>query len=173
MKLLMPFLNQQKVLAIRRNHAVEHATINILSKQYPTKSVSGYSDAGGFWLIGKIPAESVRQAVDEAVQRLGSGERSLAFHPNCGTNFVVMGSASALAAWVGMLGVGKKWSDKFDRLPLMMVFSTLALIFSQPLAHAVQTQVTTAPSLGQYSLLRIEDVSRGDMQAYRVYTQSV
>lgn len=173
MKLLTPVLNQQKVLAIRRNHAVEHATINILSKQFPAKSISGYSDANGFWLIGKIPAESVRQAVDEAIQRLGSGENSLAFHPNCGTNFVVMGSAAALASWIGMLGTGKKWSDKLDRLPLMMVFSTLALIFTQPVAHAVQAQITTAPSLGQYSLLRIEDVSRGDMQAYRVFTTTV
>ncbi len=173
MNFISPVLNQNKILAVRRNHAVEHATINILSRQFPTKSISGYSNASGFWLIGMLPSDSIRPAVEEAVQRLTSGERSLAFHPNCGTNYVVMGSAAALAAWVGMLGVGKKWTEKLDRLPLMMVFSTLALILSQPVAHSVQVQVTTAPSLDQYSILRIEDVSRGDIQAYRVKTQSV
>ena len=173
MRFLTPILNQQQILSIRRNHAVEHATINILSKQFPARSISGYSNAGGFWLMGRLPAESIRQAVDEAVARLKAGEPQLAFHPNCGTNYAVMGSAAGLAAWLGMLGAGKKWNDKLDRLPGVMMLATLALIFSQPFAYTIQAKVTTSPLIGgEYAALRIEDVSRGEIQAYRVHTKA-
>jgi len=172
LELIRAFLRQKQVLSIRRNHAVEHATIHILSQQHPTRAISGYSDMHGFWIIGAIPGEDIRLAVDEAIKRLQGGESRLAYHPNCGTNFVTTGVMAGLAAWLAMLGSGRKMSDKLDRLPTVFIFSTLAVIAAQPLAARVQIHGTTSSDLGEYHLLRIEDVSRGSIQAYRIITTS-
>ncbi len=166
------FLHQRQILSIRRNHAVEHATIHLLSKQHPTHGISGYSDTRGFWIIGPIPGEDIRVAVEEAIKRIKSGESHLAYHPNCGTNFVTTGVVAGFAAWIAMLGSSKKMSDKVDRLPMVFLLSTLAIIVAQPLAYNLQVKGTTTSDLGEFGIIRIEDVSRGAIQAFRVYTQT-
>jgi hypothetical protein len=170
---IQAFLRQRQILSIRRNHAVEHATIHILSKQHPTRAISGYSDTRGFWIIGPIPGEDVRLAVDEAIKRLQGGESRLAYHPNCGTNIVTTGVVTGFSAWIAMLGSGKKMSDKIDRLPMVFLLSTLAVIMAQPLAYNLQVKGTTTSDLGEFAIRRIEDVSRGAIQAFRVFTYSV
>lgn len=172
MNLIQSFLRQRQILSIRRNHSVEHATIHILSKAHPERSVAGYSDARGFWILTKSSLEEIQMAVDEAVARLKAGESRLAFHPNCGTNFVTSGIMAGLAAWVGMLGVGKRFSDKLERLPVVFSLSTLALIAAQPVAYNLQVKGSTTSDLGEYSVLQIEDVSRGAIQAFRIHSHS-
>jgi len=170
--LIQAFLRQKQILSIRRNHSVEHATIHILSKQHPSIPISGYSDARGFWILAHIPLEDIQLAVDEAVARLKAGESRLAYHPNCGTNFVTSGIMAGLAAWVGMIGVGKKFSEKVERLPVVFTLSTLALIAAQPVAYNLQVNGSTTSDLGNYAVLQIEDVSRGAVQAFRIHTHS-
>ncbi len=166
----MNLLEQPTVLSIRKNHALEHATIRVLSNRFPHISMAGYSDQKGFWIIGDVNGEDLRTAVDEAVKRLNEGESQLAFHPNCGTNFAVMGIAAGLAAWVASLGAKPNWKNRFDRLPNMILFSTAAMIFSQPYAHQIQIRFTTKAAIGSLRVLRIEDSSRGSIPAHRIYT---
>jgi hypothetical protein len=82
------------VSSIRRNHGLEHATLHILSQRYPGLSMAGHSNSTGFWLFGDVPTEAVKSAVDEALQRMRSGEHNLAVHANCGTNFVTAGTVA-------------------------------------------------------------------------------
>src|SRR5260370_39939288 len=71
---------------IRQNHALEHATITILSGMVPDLRVSARSSSSGFIILGDVDLGLLRRALDEALRRLQAGEAELAIHPNCGTN---------------------------------------------------------------------------------------
>ena len=79
------------VSMIRRNHGLEHATINLLSQKYPTRSYAGHSDSKGFWIIGDISTDELAEVVQQALARMNAGEYKLAIHANCGTNAVTTG----------------------------------------------------------------------------------
>ena len=162
----IPFISR-----IRRNHGLEHATLHVLSKRYPKQSMAGHSDVGGFWVIGDVSLEDVYEAVEEALSRLRDGEKNLAVHRNCGTNFVTSGIMAGLAAGVAMFGVGRRTRDKLERLPFAMFFATLALIFSQPLGFLIQERVTTSAEPGELQVIEIVASRRGGMKAHRITTR--
>lgn len=163
----LPFISR-----IQRNHGLEHATLHILSQRYPKRSLAGHSDAGGFWIIGDVPLEDVYESVEEGLARLRQGERHLAVHRNCGTNFVASGVLAGLAAGIAMLGAGRKTRDKLERLPFAMFFATLALIFSQPVGLALQEQVTTSAEMGNLQVIEIAAARKGRMKAHRITTRN-
>ena len=103
----MPNILDLPILSrIRRNHGLEHATLTTLARRFPgspspatpTRAASGSS---GTWR----PKPSPRPPL-EALDRLRKGERGLAMHPNCGTNFAVAGTLAGLAGATAMLGSG-------------------------------------------------------------------
>ncbi len=156
---------------VRRNHGLEHATIHLLSRRHPNTFLAGHSDPEGFWLIGNVPTAAVESAVQEALERLRGGERRLAIHPGCGTNYLVSGGLAALAGAFAMLGVGKRWRDKADRLPLAVMLGTVALMFSQPLGYLLQEKVTTDGDPGALEIVEIIPTRQGRFTAHRVLTR--
>src|SRR3989440_10510257 len=87
---------------VRRNHALEHATITILSGMVPNLTVSARSFSNGFVIFGDVDLGLLRRALDEALSRLQAGEAELAIHPNCGTNLAVGVSLITLGALLGL-----------------------------------------------------------------------
>ncbi len=81
----MRFLDHPLIDRVRRNHALEHATIHVLSRRYRDLHVMGRSTPNGFILYGDLPTDAVYEAAQEALERLRAGERHLAVHPACGT----------------------------------------------------------------------------------------
>src|SRR5258708_12382845 len=81
---------------IRQNHALEHATITVLSGMVPDLSISARSSSTGFIIFGNVDLGLLRRALDEALRRLQAGEASLAIHPNCATNLAVAASLMTL-----------------------------------------------------------------------------
>lgn len=160
------------VSRVQRNHGLEHATLHVLSQRHPKRSLAGHSDVRGFWIIGDVPIEDVYEAVEEAIERLRKGEKQLAIHRNCGTNYVTSGVLAGLAAGAAMFGVGKRVRDKLERLPLAMFVATLALIFSQPLGLLLQERVTTSPEPGNLQVVEIVTSRRGRMKAHRITTRN-
>jgi hypothetical protein len=156
---------------IRRNHGLEHATLHILSDRYPHTSLAGHSSAGGFWLLGDIPTNEVRLAVNEALTRMRNGESELAVHSNCGTNFVTSGTIAGLAGAAAMAGVGKNWRDKLERLPLAATLATMALILAQPLGLKLQERVTTCGVPGTLEVIDIIPSKRGGIRAHHITTR--
>ena len=157
---------------VQRNHGLEHATLHILSQRYPKQSLAGHSDTGGFWIIGDVTIEDVYESVEEALSRLKKGEKHLAVHRNCGTNFVTSGILAGLAAVVAMFGVGNRMRDKLERLPAAMFLATIALIFSQPLGFFLQERVTTSANPGNMQVVEIVVSRKGRMKAHRVTTRN-
>ncbi len=171
MPVMDKILNTSPVSRVRRNHGLEHATLHVLSQKFPHQPLAGHSDVGGFWILGDVPTEDLRDSVDEALARMQGGEHSLSVHPNCGTNFVAAGTLAGAAAWIGMLGSGRSARDKVERLPLVIGLATLALIFGQPLGLALQANVTTSGYPGEMRVVEIQVSQRGRMKAHRVITR--
>ncbi len=167
----MPNLLDLPILSrIRRNHGLEHATLNTLARRFPHQPMAGYSDLNGFWIVGNLETEAVAEAAIEALDRLHKGERGLAIHPNCGTNFAVAGTLAGVASATAMLG-SKNRRSMLERLPLAAVLATLAIIAAQPLAIKVQSRITTS---GEPGSLHITDVLRqeaGKVVLHRVHTK--
>jgi hypothetical protein len=168
---LAEILNTPYLSRVRRNHGLEHATLTILSRSYPGRGLTGHSDSAGFWIIGNISSEAVQSAVQEALARMNAGERNLAVHPNCGTNFVTSGILASLAAFVAFFGAGRRLRDRLERLPLAAALSMLALIVANPLGMALQREVTTSGIPGALVVARIETRQRGRWMAHRIITR--
>jgi len=156
---------------IRRNHGVEHATLHLLSQRYPLQPAAGHSDSRGFWILSNLPGQVVEDAAREALQRLRSGQRHLAVHPNCGTNFVTSGIFAGLAAWFALAGSGNRLRDRLERLPLAAALATVALILTRPLGGFLQQTVTTSGNPEGLEIVSIRTTKRGRMLAHRVSTR--
>lgn len=155
----------------RRNHALEHATLQVLATKNPNRILAGHSDTDGFWIIGDLTTDELADAAVEALARLRKGERGLAVHANCGTNFVASGAAAGLAAWLGMLGVGNGARKKMDRLPVVILLATIALIFSQPLGPWLQAKYTTDAEMGTLKIVEVIRSVRPGLTKHRVRTR--
>jgi hypothetical protein len=166
----MTILENPIVSRIRRNHGLEHATLNILSLRFPYRALAGYSFPAGFFLVGDVPTEEVRDAVTQALSRLNNGERNLAVHPNCGTNTVTAGFVTGVLAWLGMAGA-KKGRDKFGRLPLVIALVILGLTISQPLGLILQARITTSGDPQGLAIVDIFPVRYGKFSLHRVITR--
>ena len=151
----------------RRNHALEHATIHILSNRFPDKGLAGHSNPTGFFLIGDLPTADVREAVIEALARLQNGEHNLAIHEGCGTNYVVTGGLAAFFAFAGMSGTRNN-RERLERLPLVMALSILAFLIGRPLGPVLQMRVTTQPDPGSMALMDVYPISKN---LHRVVTK--
>ncbi|GAB4299209.1 MAG: DUF6391 domain-containing protein [Oscillatoriaceae cyanobacterium] len=93
----------KEILMLRQVHALEHATVWVLSASYPGESftgsssrrnqdnegLGGMSTAEGFYLYGRVNSQNLLRSVRIAKERLTSGEWDLAVHPRCGTNLSV------------------------------------------------------------------------------------
>lgn len=164
-------LDLQPISRIRRNHGLEHATIHMLSKKFPTQSFSGISSPFGFTIIGDVTTEDVADAAIEALKKLRAGQANLAMHPNCGTNYAVAGMLAGLGAWIGMMGVGGSTKKKLEHLPLMMTLATVSLILSRSFGPYIQKNITTTGNPDGLELTKVETSVRGGLRMHRVITR--
>ena len=168
-----PLLTSPYILRTRRNHGLEHATIHILSRG--NNQLSGRSSDHGFIIFGNVPTDQVESAVQEALQRMQSGEHKLAVHPNCGTNLVTAGFMTTAAAWLGFAGRG--WRRGWERFPSMMVIMMAVVLFSKPLGMSLQRHITTEGDPGDLRLLSVKrevlnvPFSGQQLTIHRVLTQ--
>ena len=155
------------LLNIRKHHAIEHASLSVIQSKHPGLRLAGYSDLGGFWIIGDVDTDKIMAAVVEAISRLKAGETALSIHQNCGTNFAASGLVAGSCAWLGMVGTGRSFKRQLDRWPMIILLSTLGIIFSQPLGPYLQANVTTDPNIGNLRVKEIVISKRGAVKAHR------
>ena len=164
-------LDLQPISRVRRNHGLEHATINVLNKKYPGVKLGGMSTPFGFTIVADLPTEAVAEGAIEALKRLRAGEADLAMHPNCGTNYAMAGAVAGTAAWLGTLGCRKEFKHKLERLPLIIVLATVSLILTRPLGPLMQKYITTASDPGGMELERVETAVRAGVRMHRILTR--
>ena len=153
--------------SVRRNHALEHATIAVLANRLGRDArLVGRATRSGFYLYGDMQPEQVRDSAIEALQRLRRGESHLAVSPMCGTNLAVAG---ILAGVSSLLALGSR--SRIERVPNVLLASMLAVLAAQPLGRLVQKHVTTDPDLSDTELVSIREGGRGAGRYHKVETQ--
>lgn len=165
----MSLLDLPVISLIRRNHGLEHASLTILASSQPNLALSGVSFPGGFLVLGKVDTGELRSAVFQALSRMKNGEKQLAVHPNCGTNYVTSGILAGLLAWLGMSGAESR-RQKLDRLPLVISLVTLSFIYTRPLGPIIQERITTSGDPANLQVLEIFPVRIGNFCLHRVVT---
>ncbi len=155
---------------LRRNHALEHATIHVLSKRFPNTTFVGRSDIRGFFLFGDVSTEAVREAVVEALSRLRRGEHQLAIHPNCGTNLVSAALLAGGASFFIHAGDRREWRERMDRLPIAIGTTLLALLAAQPLGEMAQRFLTTDADPGSLEISHVYEMAHGNVTLHRILT---
>jgi len=129
---------------LRRNHALEHATIVVMMEREPGRRLSGFSTEDGFFVQGVRSIEEVESAAKEALGRLRDGEKRLAIHRNCGTTVVSVNLLTAVF-FLASLGLGL-----YLGWPVyMLILGSLLLAFALrvPLSLFLQRFVTTDSDL--------------------------
>ena len=154
--------------AIRRNHALEHATISILlSRHGPHMRVIGRAAPDGFYIYGDIPTERLKEFAHEGLARLQRGESHLAVSPLCGTNLAVAGVLAGLAS---LFAMGSR--NRLQGIPGAIMAAMLAVIAAQPLGRLVQKHVTTSPELDGVRIISVEPMGRRFPRLHKVRTAS-
>ncbi|HIE38039.1 MAG TPA: hypothetical protein EYH30_05190 [Anaerolineales bacterium] len=169
---MLDFLLSHPIIArIRRNHALEHATIHLLSQRHRNLRVVGRSTLSGFTLYGDLPTEAVLEAAQEALARLKAGQQELAVHPTCGTNFVAGGTLAGVGAFAVLTPRRRSPIEWLGRLPLVLLVSTLGFILGQRLGAVLQARVTTDPQVGNLRIVGVAREERGPLVLHYVRTE--
>ena len=153
--------------SVRRNHALEHATVSILMGRLgPGTRMVGRATRSGFYIYGDVPTERVQESAAEGLARLKQGEANLAVSPLCGTNLAVAG---LLAGASSLLALGNR--GRLERLPNVLLSAMIAVLAAQPLGRSVQRHITTSPDLSDVEIVGIRSGSHGAARYHKVETR--
>jgi len=163
----LSFLDIPAIVRVRRNHALEHATMHVLARHHQTLRLVGRSSLSGFHIYGQVDTEALASAASEALVRLQNGERELAVHPRCGTNIALAGVLAGVSTFGVMTG---RSHSKLDKLPQVVLAATAAILVAQPLGGWVQSRITTTPNVNGIYIENITRQERGGMITHHVKT---
>jgi hypothetical protein len=172
----LPALSDLRLISrVRRNHALEHATIHALSERYRNLRLVGRSSLWGFYIYGDVPTDGVIAAAQEGLRRLKAGQRRMAIHPNCGSNLAVAGTLAGLGAFlalgVGSTGRARSRLERLARLPFAFAAATLGIVLAQPLGAALQAHVTTQADVGDLHIVGITQERKAGVLVHHVRTE--
>lgn len=140
-----------KANRVRRNHALEHAAITVVTERHPDVFLRGRSNSRGFYIYGAIDTPELRSAVEEALRRLRHGESGLAIHPRCGTNLAVAGILTGTAA-----ALGAQMRPRENRFAYAILGALGALAVAPKIGYEAQRHVTTLADPADLVLERVE-----------------
>ncbi len=148
----------KEFLMLRQVHALEHATVWVLSnlenhKNKDNPSIGGLATEQGFFLYGKINILLLNKAVRIALKRLQKGEWDLALHPRCGTNTAVTAAMMTTAMMAAHVVLPKDFVSQI----LGVGLTGLACNHLAPeIGMSVQKYLTTSIPFN----LKIQEISR-------------
>ena len=151
---------------IRSQHGREHATVAVLLERGVRPPLAGNATPGGFLLYSRASTEEVREAAEEALGRLQSGQSGLAVSPYCGTNILV---AALLALVVSSVLRGRSKSV-VKGMSSMMFGIMVALTLRRRIGELVQEHLTTLPDSDGVSVRQIKCLRIGGMTVHWVST---
>jgi hypothetical protein len=144
---LLTLLHNQ---TLRRNHALEHATVNVIEEWYGPSRLSGLAQPGGFIIQGGAPPALVAAGAHEALARLRAGERHLAIHRRCGTTLL----AAQLVMEIAFLMV-LVLTRELSVLPFV-VGIVAAVLLARRVSPLLQRFVTTSARISSMTITGVE-----------------
>ncbi len=171
MSSINPFVQvaQQMMLggAVKQNHALEHATIVLLSRKYPDVRLAGISFASGFFVFGDVPTEAILPAAREGLTLLRTTTPELAIHERCGTNLAVMGILAGLSAMTVA-----KMRRPYGTPNNVILATTAAIVLARPLGLTVQRHFTTQTPNASMTLTGVKPMTLFGTPAHFVSTDN-
>jgi hypothetical protein len=139
---------------MRQNHALEHATVNVIEERYGPTTLTGLAAKNGFFIMGPVgdPGALVT-AARIAQERMKRGERQLAIHPRCGTSIA---AANFIFALVFLLGQGLTGHFTLWGVVLALL---LAHVLARPVGALMQRAFTTDPDVSDLEVVDVADAS--------------
>jgi hypothetical protein len=124
--------------SVRRNHALQHATMNVIEERFGPSGLVGRALRHGFTLDGAASADVVLAAAQEGLSRLKAGERRLAIRRRCGSTLAPAGFLCAMVFLGVLLGT--------HQLSLLNVVLAvlLANLLSPMLSNLLQRRISGA-----------------------------
>ncbi len=156
------------IARIRRNHALEHATIHVLHRRRRDLRIVGRSTPTGFVLYADLSTDEVHLAAQEALTRLRAGQWELAIHPTCGTNLATSGLLAGLGAFAVLTPRRRSLDEWLGRLPLVILVTIIGFLLGQRLGTLLQARVTTDPQMGEATIARVVRQEQGPLLVHRV-----
>lgn len=146
-KELMRIVSDRKV---RRNHAMEHATINVLEEKYGLAGLSGMAFENGFAIGGYPAPDLILNAAETARQRLADGETELAVNRRCGTTMVVINTVASVIFILLLLVAGK------ISITSVLFSLVVAWLIGSAASPMVQRYVTTDSQVSHLVITGVE-----------------
>jgi hypothetical protein len=133
----LQLLLQLRSPRLRRNHALEHATLNVLEERHGPIELVGHAVSDGFRIAGRIEPLELLDAAFEALRRLQRGESRLAIYSRCAPSLLgaVLLVAAALLVFVLAQGLA---------LPQLALLLCGGLALLPGLSRMLQRFITTS-----------------------------
>ncbi|RQD77817.1 MAG: hypothetical protein D5R97_01510 [Candidatus Syntrophonatronum acetioxidans] len=139
---------------LRANHALEHATINVLEGKYGYQGLAGLANEKGFVIQGAVDPHHLEMAAVEGLRRLQKGEYWMAIHDRCGTSILAANFVAAVIFLILLWQTGM-----FTLLNVI-----LAVVFAQvigPVAGKIfQKFITTSIKVQNLQIVGVEYQTR-------------
>jgi len=135
---------------LRRNHALEHATINVIEERFGPQQLSGYAAEDGFYILGVVDPAMIDAAARAGHGRLLAGERELAIHRRCGTTIAAANLISS-AAFLVLL-----WATRHFTFLNVILALAIANLTGPLLGKILQKYVTTSWDVRDREIDRVE-----------------
>lgn len=153
--------------AVKQNHALEHATIVLLSRKYPDVRFAGISFAAGYFVFGDVPTEDILPAAQEALTLLRTTSPELAIHERCGTNLAVTAMLTGLSAMTVA-----RMRRPYGSLNNVILATMAAMIVSRPLGLTVQRYITTQTPNPSMNIIAVRPLTVFGTPAHFVSTDN-
>jgi hypothetical protein len=153
--------------SVRRNHALEHATVTLMLGRYGPMRVVGRAAIDGFYIYANVTTERLRELSHEALGRLQRGEANLAVSPLCGTNIAVTGILAGMASYVAL--AGRK--GPLDGVSRSITAALVAAVAAQPVGRLIQKHYTTSPDLDDIEIVAIDQIGGERSRLHKVRTR--
>ena len=153
---------------VRRNHAIEHATVTLMLERGVPAPMGGYSIGPGFIIWSRGTTDDVAFAARDALDLLKAGNSELAISPYCGTNIVTFALVGALAAKIFSGRRKTFWSAVRGTVAAVVA----AMLLGRPLGRFLQRHCTTLPYVEAVELVEIRELSKTPVSVVWIRTTS-
>ncbi len=158
----------ETIRRVRRNHALEHATVTLMLEEGVRGPLGGYSTPWGFFVVGDLSTQQLGRIVDHALNSLSMGRGEMAISPHCGTNLAV---AALFSGALTRLVLGRSKKGRWKRLPLVLGVVVVGALLSKPVGNAIQRRFTTLSDMDGLEVVDIQKAWPGQRpRLHRVTT---
>ncbi|NMB41632.1 MAG: hypothetical protein GX996_06830 [Firmicutes bacterium] len=135
---------------LRANHALEHATINVIEERLGCLNLAGLGQENGFIIQGPVDPYIVEEAARIGLQRLKGGEKGLALHKRCGTSMLAANFISSI------LIIYLLWVFGYFGIFYIVLAVLAAQLFGPSLGWFFQKYITTSTEVQGMEIVRVE-----------------